>query len=302
MTRPSSIERSFFKYASPKTALAILQSKAVRYNSPLKFNDPFDLQSGLHFDFNLSTLHAKILNRLKELAIATEEPAVDAQDPWGKLVLLVREKYPTYGFPLERWEQMSSPLFNRLAQYFRITQQKYKEHWQALLPNIRVFCVSEERDNLLMWAHYAKDHTGVVFEFRSLPEEDNPLSVAQPVVYVDHPVPFFTEGEWIDEILSIQRINWSELNQRYGYIKSTHWQYENEWRIWYSQTPGADSGHFDCPIRPSEFAAVYIGCQAEPKFASDVIALTHEAFPTTRIYRARKSEAAYTLEYDEISK
>lgn len=301
MTKLSSAERSFFKYASPETALAILKSKAVRYSSPIKFNDPFDLQSGLHFDFNLNTLHSKILNRLKELAVATEEPAVDLQDPWGKLVLIVREKFSTHGFPYDRWEQMTAPQFNKLVQEIRITQQGYKEHWKALLPNIRVLCVSEERDNLLMWAHYAKDHTGVVFEFQSLPGEDNPLSVAQPVVYVDHPIPFFTESEWIDEILSIRRMNWSELYQRYAYIKSKHWQYENEWRVWYPQTPGSDSGHFDCPIRPSEFVAVYIGCRAEASFASDMIALIHKDFPNTRIYRASKSDAAYTLEYVEIS-
>lgn len=303
MTKVSSTERSFFKYVSPDTALSILQAGTVRYSSPLKFNDPFDIQSGLYFDFNLDTLHAKILDRLEELATAEGEPIVDAQDPWGKLVLLVRENYPAHGFPRDRWEQMTAPSFAELTQEMRFTQQKYQEHWRnTLLPEIRVFSVSEERDNLLLWAHYAKDHTGVVFELRSLPDEDNPLSVAEPVVYVDHLIPFFTEAEWIEEILSIKKINWSALYKRYAYIKSRHWEYEREWRVWYPQEKGADSGYYDCPIRPSEFVAVYIGCRAEPSFVSDVVALVKKGFPDTRIYRARKSEEAYALEYEEIFK
>lgn len=277
-----------------------MRNKTVRYSSPLKFNDPFDFQSGLHFDFDLDTLHAKVLDRLEGLATAREEPLVDTEDPWGKLVLLVCEKYPTHGFPRERWEQMTALSFAHLVREIRITQQKYQEHWKTLLPGIRVFCVSEERDNLLMWAHYAKDHTGVVFEFRSLPDEDNSLSVAQPVVYVDRPAPFFTETEWVEDILSIRRMNERELYKRYAYIKSDHWRYEREWRVWYPLIPAPDSLHFDCPVRPSEFAGVYIGCRAEPNFAIEMIELTRNAFPHARIRRARKNQTAYTLEYDEI--
>lgn len=303
MTKISSTERSFFKYVSPETALSILQNGTVRYSSPLIFNDPFDIQSGLHFDFNLDTLHAKILDRLEELAIAEDDPIIDAQDPWGKLVLLVRENYSTHGFPRERWEQMTAPLFAKLTQNIRSTQQQYQKHWwNTLLPEIRVFSVSEGRDNLLMWAHYAKDHTGAVFEFWSLPDEDNPLSIAEPVVYVEYPISFFTETEWIEDILSIRRMDWSALYKRYAYIKSMHWQYEREWRVWYPQESGADSGYYDCPIRPSEFMAVYIGCRAEPRFVLDVVALTRKRFPNARIYRASKSEEAYALEYKEISK
>lgn len=301
MTDTPAGTRSFFKYAAPETALAVLRNKTVRYSSPLTFNDPFDFQSGLHFDFNLDTLYAKVLDRLEELAATKEEPVVDAQDPCGKLVLLVREKYPARGFPRERWEKMIAPLFANLVQEIRSAQRKYQEHWwNTLLPGIRVFCVSEERGNLLMWAHYAKDHTGVVFEYKSFPDEDNPLSVAQPVIYVDRPPPFFTETEWIEDILSIQRMDEHELSKRYAYIKSGHWRYEREWRVWYPLIPAPDSLHFDCPIRPSEFMGVDIGCRAEPKFTTEVIELTRNAFPHVRIHRAHKKRGDYALEYEQI--
>lgn len=293
--------RSFYKYAAPETVLAVLRSRMVRYSSPLMFNDPFDVQSGLHFDFDLDALHAKVLDRLEELAMAVEEPPVDKNDPWGKVVLRVREKYPTHGFPRDRWKQMSAPVFAWLVREIETTQEKYQEYWwKTLLPGIRVFCVSEERDNLLMWAHYAKDHTGAVFEFLSLPDEDNPLSVAKPVVYVDQPAPFFTEAEWVDSILSIRELNRDELYKRYVYIKSKHWQYEREWRVWYPLIPAPSTLCEDLPIRPSEFSAIYIGCRAEPAFTDEVVSVTRSVFSHVRIYRARKSQTAYALEYTEI--
>ena len=109
MTVTSPGTRSFFKYAAPETALAVLRNKSVRYSSPLKFNDPFDFQSGLHFDFDLDTLRTRIYDKLDGLVAAREAPVVDAQDPWGKIVLFVREKYPTHGFPRERLEQITAP-------------------------------------------------------------------------------------------------------------------------------------------------------------------------------------------------
>lgn len=301
MTEIKPGKRSFFKYASPNTALAILKSRMVRYSSPLLFNDPFDVQSGLHFDFDISSFHEKIIDKLEEYATAPNMPPVDESDPWGKVVKIIRENYPTYGFPREKFNNIAGELIKQLVDLIELTRNQYQDHWRkVLLPGLRVFCVSEERDNLLMWAHYAKDHTGVVFEFLSLPEEDNPLSVAQPIEYVSSPPPFFSAYEWLDEIFSVKRLDNDALYKRYAYIKSDHWSYEREWRVWYPLIPAPDSLYEDISIRQSEFVALYIGCKADPQFAEDAVKLAKTAFPSVSVYRAEKREDIYSLEYKEI--
>jgi len=292
--------RSFFKYVDPETACAILRSKSVRYSSPLKFNDPFDVQSGLHFDFDLNSLHSKVLEKIESLVVSAEQPSVDANNIWGQLVLRVRELYSTHGFPRERWQQEFATNFPALVSEIAAAQQKYQQHWNTLLPRIRVFCVSEHRDELLMWAHYARNHSGAVFEFRSLPDEDNPLSVAHPVLYVDKPPCFFSSTEWVEDILSIRKMDVHAFFRNYPYVKSNHWAYEGEWRVWYPADSSDDALHVDCPIRASEFAGVYIGCKATAAFTSDVVRLARRSFPDGRVFQARKNQAAYALEYDEI--
>lgn len=292
--------RSFFKYAAPDTALAALRSKSVRYSSPLRFNDPFDVQSGLHFDFNIDDLHGKIIEKLAELAAASIEPKIDKDDPWGKIVMLCRENFPTHGFPIDRWREKAAPVFSQLLNEIRDTQDKYQTYWEGMLPGMRVFCVSEERDNLLMWAHYAKDHTGVVFEFLSLPEQDNPLSVARKVKYVPSPPPFFTESEWVANILSLSRFDIKTLNRRYVYYKSSHWSYEKEWRVWYPIIPAPTTDYTDNPILEAEFPAMYIGCKADDAFVKDAVKLARASFPHLRIYRAHRRRDDYGLEYAEI--
>jgi hypothetical protein len=292
--------RAFYKYMKPDTALAVLESRTVRFSTPLLFNDPFDVQSGLHFEFDLDSLHDKVLDRIEALASAVGEPAIDPENVWGQIVLEARKYYPTHGFPRERWKEGSTAPFNLMLKIIRQAQIQYQQHWQAILPEVRIFSVTEEKDNLLMWAHYAFDHTGAVFEFWSLPEEDNPLSVAQPVEYVKTPPPFLTESELIDSLTGLRGLSdGNDLYRRYAYIKSNHWSYEREWRVWY---PGADrTQKFDTtPIRPNEFKAIYLGCCISPKIKDDILALIKKNFQGTRIFQARKALDSYGLNFIEI--
>lgn len=293
-------KRAFFKYTSPQTALAILQSGNVRYSSPLTFNDPFDIQSGLHFDFDLETLHQKVIDRIGVLAAAPDVPLFNVDDPWCKLVIEARKHYPTHGFPRDRWVAITKEPFDSLFSVIQDTRQKYEQHWiDILLPGSRVFCVSEERDNLLMWAHYGRDHTGAVFEFWSLPSEDNSLSVAQPIQYEETPPPFFTEREWIDDLTGMKKLDNDALYKRYAYIKSSEWAYEREWRVWY---PLADKRQLydEVPIRKSEFKCIYIGCCAKPEFERSITELIRNTFPDTKVFRATKRLDEYALKYIEI--
>ncbi len=187
---------------------------------------------------------------------------------------------------------------HRLVHTIRETQRQYQEHWWSkLLPGVRVFCVSEVYDNLLMWAHYAQNHTGAVFEFWSLPESDNPLSVAEPVEYVPSPPSFFSEQEFIDDLLSLKRIDFQSLYRRYAYFKSDHWAYEQEWRVWY---PFSDTKDHDLnPINPAELKAVYFGCQMDSDTKRRLTTLLKAGFPDAKLLQAKRRNDVYALEFTE---
>lgn len=290
--------RPFFKYVSAETALLILGNRTVRYSSPLTFNDPFDVQSGLHLDFDLSQLADKFIDRIRELAASPTKPPVDPDDDWGKIVLLAHHYYPTRGFPRELWEDQIRPSLDPMIQEIDSAQRGYQATWRTMLPGLRVFCVTEEWDNLLMWAHYAKDHKGAVIELWSLPEDDNALSVASSIKYCTSPPPFFTEAEWIDDLTGIKKLDTSALYYRYVYAKSDHWAYEREWRVWY---PQQDSGLFiDVPVRPNELKGLYLGCNADSSFIEEAKRLMSTHFPEARVAKACKKEGAYGLELQDL--
>ena len=62
--------------------------------------------------------------------------------------------------------------------------RRFEWEWLEKVPRMRMLCVTEEHDNLLMWAHYANNHTGAVLELRVMPEEDNAAKVRRRTAIV----------------------------------------------------------------------------------------------------------------------
>jgi hypothetical protein len=94
-------------------------------------------------------------------------------------------------------------------------------------------------------------------------------------------------------------LNERELYRRYVYMKSTHWQYEREWRVWYPHSDKTQT--FDTiPIRPNEFKAIYLGCCIREKTKQDILTLIKRNFPDTLVFQACKAADSYGLLFAEV--
>src|SRR5581483_818234 len=164
MAYPEHNRFSFFKYTSAETAIKILETSSVLYSSPIRFNDPFDVQSGLHFDFDVNSLADRIFDSVAELVQMQDRPPVSEVGDFGKAISLMWEKKATHGFPKDQIRAiLREPLTALQRRMIELQAEFQTMWWQDFLPRARVFSVSEESDNLLMWSHYADYHRGVVF-------------------------------------------------------------------------------------------------------------------------------------------
>ena len=78
---------------------------------------------------------------------------------------------------------------------------------------------------LLMWAHYANEHTGAMLEFLVLPDDDNSLCVAEPVSYRQRPAPLFDKQQFVEhfrlhQVLSGKKNSLRSVD-RFGYPLDT---------------------------------------------------------------------------------
>ena len=87
--------------------------------------------------------------------------------------------------------------------------------------NIRICSFSTIKNSLLMWAHYSDEYRGICIEY-DLIDSDKIRPWMQPVHYTDFRV----------RVKNFEEIN-SRLNVVASVTKSTHWEYEKEWRLTY---------------------------------------------------------------------
>lgn len=130
------------------------------------------------------------------------------------------------------------------------------------------FCsFSETNDNILMWSHYANCHKGIVLEF-DFPEEyiENliyKVSYKSSLPSLDHAAAWISVQE---ESAESNDIILSDLS-----IKSSHWSYEREWRLWCDQ-----EGYYD--YKPEYLKKVYFGVKCPPSTIAIIFRLMDSRF------------------------
>jgi prenyltransferase beta subunit len=103
----------------------------------------------------------------------------------------------------------------------------------ALNDTIGILCLTEKKDNLLMWSHYANSHKGFVLEFNTehcyFDQRKKNLQLAEHLKKVRYT---FNRPEFVlfDTAL-LTKENMDNWINNFIWVKSDHWSYEEEWRI-----------------------------------------------------------------------
>ena len=177
-------------------------------SSPLYFNDPYDCEFCIHPDALLEILdrqtYIKILEEQFRLKPKEKKKILNTKNIGSTIQQILRN----HGVKLQK------SLVN-------VLQDKLNSSMSEVKDSVRVVCLSEVYDSILMWSHYAQNHTGFCIEYDF--EENNMFYKRL------YPVKYTTDR------YAISKADMSHSNTRWIYkticSKSDVWSYEKEWRI-----------------------------------------------------------------------
>jgi len=203
--------------------------------------------------------------------------------------------------PKEEWEdflfvynkQTKLDIFNR----FRTAQEAYiniKANSEALLKEIlnfkleclaqtigktRVACFSRYFDNILMWSHYSKKHTGIVigYDYASIVTEKSNI-FGGDVDYKLHQDKL-RAGNYAGDIKNVAS---KEFITRALLTKHPSWSYEQEYRLVSSEE---SNGKYS--ISKESIKEVYFGCEIDPDIKKSIVTLLLNQ--KTALYDMKKS-------------
>jgi hypothetical protein len=148
----------------------------VRFTQPSGLNDPFEFRPLVDFEAtaagNRDEVHARLTESFGTVDGALAMERQQATDPnYPKLIvpihifrkMLVANPGLERQFMAQMQRHMAEILDNaRMAANWEVEWEKVQ---QALGQSFGIFSLTEDPIHMLMWSHYASQHTGVVVEF-----------------------------------------------------------------------------------------------------------------------------------------
>lgn len=169
-----------YKYATVATNQAILQSSKLRFQSPLKYNDPLDSQWDVGWSVSTVEARAQYCTILERALLRPETWPANA-DPESKAAM-DSERSRIMALPTtERRDEVSK--FVHDCSERRGPDRSFVERMLDLRRRLRVLCVCECDRSILMWSHYADEHCGIVLGFDTAALEEHWQRPLEPIKY-----------------------------------------------------------------------------------------------------------------------
>ncbi len=133
------------------------------------------------------------------------------------------------------------------------------EKMSSYKAKMSITCFCEEKDNVLLWTHYANNSKGICIEYSGLDLLERFQCSLLPIVYQRTP-PGLPDSEEID--------TWSPYKIAFERVstKSDIWSYEREWRIIRCCESDANNHYIEFPTP----TAVYLGAKVSKVLAERV--------------------------------
>ena len=277
-----------YKYVSTER-IDILENLQIRFTQPNAMNDPFEARP----DFYMTRE-----GRARELADVIRQSPISKWSA-GRTTTQAEAKREEYAKRVERDPDFAEELYARHDIQIPIDKIE-KMLYDEVYNRVGILSLSKTQDNLLMWAHYAEGHRGVILMFDGCHDffkvemadfglakpEPVQYSLKRPQVQIDRP-----------NILGV------------FFTKGTPWKYEREWR-YLKEIEDADVlceyddalplALFQLP--PKCIKGVILGCYRDLELLDNILALRRNRpeLRHLRVYEARASKTEYQLRIEEI--
>lgn len=172
---------------------ALISESYLWFSTPSEFNDPFECRPWFNFNYEPHQLVEAMARHIRRIKPSVTPNAATAEAVG--IFLEGRHRRP------EIWEALRTGVI------------------ESTTKRIAVLCLSAVEDSILMWSHYAQDHTGICLGFEW--SECAPFfGRAQEVIYSDDfPIVDFFNTPADRQVENI------------FLTKFSGWKYEKEWRI-----------------------------------------------------------------------
>jgi hypothetical protein len=255
----AAIPNAFYKYMSCATAEAILRSQCLRWSSPLRFNDAFDVPRVLDFGYSTVELQEAVYDEMARLfASGANDPPFATPTVLATLAAL-RAKVAAGHLTFEAMAASVRAEANAGRMIAVDSMRVIQEEWKKIIPKFRILCMTTAPDSPQMWAYYADELRGVALEFVPSSAYASPFVQMKRVRYSGEQPRLFTKEKFAREMLGYSQAAFREHFEELQRTKDTLWGHEKEWRAIGLAKPDDTEDFNDFPFHPLELRRIIYG-------------------------------------------
>lgn len=237
------VPKRLYKYRNvTEYSLDNIKNSTVWLSNAFDFNDPFD--SAITFDaynllnkgFRENIEGTRDTRNLKEIISDDElkriKSSLDPLNEFGKIIIQKDPKIRDSDRQrlISIIGQVAKGQTDEMVSYFNKKMQK----------SIRVCCLTEKNDSIIMWSHYANCHNGICVEYEI--DSEHFKNMIFPVIYSE---------KLFDMTNTFEKAQTESFNNLFATVaamyKSPEWSYEKEWRIILPMGENSDIGNIAAP-------------------------------------------------------
>lgn len=173
--------------------LMLIQGNEIYHNGVNSFNDPFDGINGFHLEFKETDIIDFVNSVFKKGSNEEIEDTI-------KFYI---------GDPIK-------------------FQEIIEHYFQEIIKNYGISCFTKKYDNLLMWAHYSENHSGLCLEFNFL-DEINDFN-DKKIKLEEFNIPHLRKVNYTNSNVEINYKQFVQESFTPVYTKTKVWEYEEEFR------------------------------------------------------------------------
>lgn len=197
----------------------------------------------------------------------------------------VQHILPEKRMRLSRFSRLNDPFelmsFNIAGADERYVFKKLRDHWET---SLGVVCFGKHWRSPVMWAHYARSHTGVCLGF------DVPDDKPRKMVYEPERI------KWAVELAKPLRGIDTQLLEKVVTTKYEQWAYEEEWRLFAKlEEPDQINGEYYLNFGPSlALREIIVGARCMCSVGS-FKKLVGDVEQSVEIFKARPAFETFTM-------
>lgn len=282
--------RVLYKYTSLDIARIIISSGKLRFQSPLRYNDPSDSQWDVHWP--LFTPEAREYERtLIEQAVRDPASWPPEADPEFRRVMTL-ERQRIAALPADARDEAIAHLARDAST--REMPELLSQRLLDIRRRMRIQCLSASDRSRLMWSHYADQHRGVVLGFDTRAMENGLRRPLERVMYMNDPPRLFNVEDLIRSLVFGLPFS-MDFEREFALIKHMDWQYENEWRFVWIAPRGTTTDFDDYGFPKRALVELIAGCRTDEAHFKELLVLARALQPDVKHFAMSSDPSNFEL-------